>query len=253
MKKFAFLLLIFAFFFSSYAQVNIEKFRKTGTEDGFSGYVQMNVSSQSGNVELTMISFESRGDYIKNNMNTFIILRTNSGWKSGNRYANSGLAHLRHIFGLGENLQPEVFSQVEYNKQRLMLFRGLFGGGVRISILKNDKSRLWWGTSMMYEHERLDKEKVLLHSIKDNVFRWSNYLSAAFVFRDGIKFSLTSYFQPQIDGFNDIRIFLESNLDVQLSEKLSLGISFRLRDDSRPPDNVKATDTNFMTGLRYQF
>jgi hypothetical protein len=188
-------------------------------------------------------------------MNTFLIIRGNAGWKSGNRYANSGLAHLRHICWLGENLQPEVFTQFEYNKQRLMLFRGLFGGGVRISILKNDKSRLWWGTSMMYEHERLDikENDSSEHRRVVDVFRWSNYISSGFDLTDNVKWTLTTYFQPQIDKFEDIRILTDTNFNVGLSKKLSLDVSFRFRYDSRPPESVKSLDTVLLTGLALSF
>ena len=136
-----------------------------------------------------------------------------------------------------------------------MAFRGLFGSGLRISLLQKNKSRLWWGSSLMYEYERLDIEESdeIAHKKVANVFRWSNYVSAAFLFKEDVNFSLTSYFQPQIDELEDIRILLETNFSVQLSEKLSLAISYRLRYDSRPPGNVKNTDTNFLTGLNYQF
>ena len=124
MKKFVFILFAVTCLSSSFAQVNIEKFRKSGSEQGFSGYVQLSISSQTGNVDLTKTSFESRGDYIYNNMNTFLILRSNAGWKSSQRYSNSGLAHLRHICRLGESFQPEFFTQIEYSEELLMAFRG---------------------------------------------------------------------------------------------------------------------------------
>ena len=252
MHKINLFLLIFLISLSN-AQVNIEKLRKTGDVKGLSGNFGFNISSKTGNVDITNIQLECRTDYIRQNMNTFLVFRKGYGWKSGEQYSNNGLIHIRHIFRLGKDIQPEVFTQVEQSKERLMNFRGLVGGGLRIALFRNEKRRLWWGTAVMYEYEKLNAAKVINHKIEVNVLRWSNYISSGILLGDNVRWTLTAYLQPQFEKFSDFRLLTDSKFEVDLSKKLALGITFRLIYDSESPDNVKSTDTELLTGLSFIF
>lgn len=252
MYKINLFLLIFLISVSN-AQVNIEKFRKTEDLKGLSGNVEFNISSKTGNVDITDIELEGRADYYWENMNFFLIFRNGYGWESGEQYSNNGLLHLRHIFRLGKKIRPEIFTQVEYSKERLMNFRGLGGGGLRLSLLKTEKNRLWWGTAIMYEYEKLDASKVINHEIECSVLRWSNYISTSNVITDNLKLNLTAYLQPDLKKFKDFRLLTDTDLAVDLSKKFTIEITFRLRYDSEPPDNVEETDTVLLTGLSFSF
>jgi len=236
-----------------YAQVNIEKFREHSGQKGFSGYVEMDISSRTGNVEITKIDIEARCDYRRSSKNTFIITRGDYGWKGSEQFSNEALAHLRHIIILKGFYSPEFFTQVGYNKERMLSFRYLTGSGLRFKLINQENIKLGWGSSLMFEHEKLDIDEHKSHKRVANVFRWSNYIVISLTKEEKINFSWTIYFQPQIDNFEDTRILSETNLTISIMKNLSFVFGFRMRYDSLPPDNVKKLDTALKTGLAFRF
>lgn len=236
-----------------YSQVNIEKFRKSTNKHGFSGNVGIDLSSRTGNVDVKEIIIESRSDYIWKEMNTFLVIRGDYGWQGGKQYSNEALAHLRHVFRIKAYIQPEIFTQIDYNKNRLLLFRALAGGGLRFTVKKSSKTTLWWGTAFMMEHERYDYKKNKSTEKEANVLRWSNYITANIIFTERVRCGMTTYFQPRIDDFGDVRILGETNLNTDLSKQLSLEITFRMRYDSKPLAETRSLDTTLGTGLVLDF
>ena len=247
--------LIFCLIFISHAdtQVNIEKFRKAKDNGGYSGYVELDFSSRTGNVDISSIDIECRSDYLWRAMNTFMIITGDYGWHGGKRYSNEALAHLRHVFRSGMRWQPEVFTQVDYNKKRLLSSRELIGGGFRCAIYKSTKNKLWYGTSIMLEHERYDLEESNSHEDIVTVARWSNYVTANVNFNKLTQLVSTIYIQPRFGNFEDIRILGETDLKIELGKQLSLVITFNIRYDSQPPDGIKLLDTEVKPGLVLDF
>ncbi|MFC1694137.1 DUF481 domain-containing protein [Candidatus Latescibacterota bacterium] len=235
------------------SQVNIEKFRESKDVHGFSEHIELDFSSRSGNVDITKLDFESYSNYLWESMNTFLVIRGDYGWQGGKQFSNEGLAHLRHIFRSGADFQPEIFAQIDYNKKRLLPFRGLFGGGLRYKLYKSSTSGFWWGTALMLEHEKLDVDEHNTHEKKSDVIRWSNYISANIDINECVRWAVTTYIQPRCADFKDIRILTETVLQVELSKRVSLAVPFSLRYDSDPPDDIKSLDTSLGTGLVLDF
>jgi len=250
MFKLIFILIIIS---NSYAQVNIERFRKTEDSQGFSGYVQLNISSKIGNIEYTKINLKNHNDYIWSAMHTFLIVRGDFWWKKKEQYSNEALVHLRHVFRLGANIQPEIFFQIDYNKKRLLTFRDLVGGGLRFAMYKSQQANISLGTAFMTEYERLDLDGKNTHEEKVNVIRWSNYIATNIDLNDSIQWSWTTYIQPCIKEFGDYRILSEIDFVDKLSKHLSLTVAFRMRYDSKPPNNIKLFDGALDTGLAINF
>lgn len=238
-----------------YAQVNTEKFRKPIEYEGLSGYVEIALSSRSGNVDITEVNIENRNDYVWKNMNTnsFLIMQGNFGWQGGTQYSDEALTHLRHVLRIKTNLQPEFFAQIDYNKKRLLMFRGLFGGGLRFAVYNHNKTKLWYGTAFMLENERLDLSDTDFHKKEVSVIRWSNYFSFNVDLNDQLNWTSTTYFQPLINDLGDTRILSETNLKVRLIEQLSFLLGFKFRYDSMPPKEIKSLDTSLRSGIGFTF
>ena len=253
LKIFKFLLLnsIFYLILPTYtiAQVNIEKLRETKDAQGLSGYVELDISSKSGNVDITKIYLENRLNYMWEYMNAFFVVQGDFGWKDKERFSNEALAHLRHQFRVKTNLQPEFFIQVDYNKKRLLSFRGLIGSGLRLGLYIKEKNELWLGSAFMFEHESLDLDEKGTHEKVINIIRWSNYISTKLDFNNQIHLAWTAYIQPYINNFKDIRILSDTDLIIEIRKNFALATGFRIRYDSRPPDNIKSIDTALKTGL----
>lgn len=231
------------------AQINIEKFSDLSENIGSSGKVSFYLSAKTGNTDIQQFGADGRLNYTEENYSTFLVGKGEYGWNKGKEFSNNALLHLRYIRKNSKFLNPEVFGQINYNKKRLLLFRSLVGGGVRITLTKDSLKSLVFGTSYMFEHENLDLDDISEHPNLTNHHRWNNYLSFSNSFSQNARLSIVIYAQPRFSDFNDVRILSENHLGVVLTEKLSLSINFALMYDSRPPDGIKNLDTNTKFGF----
>ena len=235
------------------AQVNIEKFRSVERNKGPSGYVELDLSSRSGNVDITELSMSCRSDYTWETMNSFVIVKVDYGWSESKRFSDEALAHVRHVFRTDMILQPEVFLQIDYNKKRLLLYRDLLGSGLQMRLLERTQWKLNWGTALMLEHEKHDIEVRDDKDNETNLVRWSNYLTTSLIVSERIAWTSTNYIQPDIQNFGDVRILCDSSLEVGLGKQLTLVVTFLLRYDSEPLVGVESTDTDLDIGFAYRF
>ncbi len=249
MKKIIFFIILYGFSTVQYSQVNIEKYNSVRGYQGFSGNLSFYISAKTGNTDIQEFGADTKLGYTGNNFHTLLIGQGTFGWKDGNQYSNNALLHLRYIRELNSIISPEIFSQIDYDKKRLLLFRSLIGGGVRLSFVTDSLKSLSYGTSYMFEYEKLDLPSNSKHLNKTYNHRWNNYLSYSNSVSSNSRISLAVYFQPRFDNFNDFRILSENFISVRISTKLALSLNFRLRYDSQPPDNIKNFDTSSSMGI----
>ncbi len=236
-----------------YAQVNTEKYRNENDTTGFSGSVQLNISAQTGNVDLQELNPSLGINYKTERTNSFAVILGEYGWKDQEAFSNQALFHIRHVHEISFPFDWEVFAQINYDKTRLLLFRDLAGGGLRFNIIKNKSNEFWIGTDYMREHEKYDLPSTAKHKAEQTVNRWSNYLTYSVIVKNGVNFSSVIYYQPRFDQFNDLKILNENSLSVALINNLTLTVGFRLYYNSRPPDAIKNTDTKTEMGFSYGF
>jgi Protein of unknown function, DUF481 len=246
-------LLFFIFSRILFCQVNTEKYRNFGDSSGFSGIIKLEASVQTGNTDLQELGSELRLNYKKINSTILLILKGDYGWNNGEQFSNEALAHLRLIQTLNPNLRLEIFTQVNYDKSQLLLFRSLEGAGLRFKILKTENSILWYGSAYMLEYEKYKEPRRVIN--KKNIVsdRWSNYLSYNLNIQRNVILSSVIYYQPRFDLWKDVRILLENSLLVNLSGNFSLSTDFNLRYDHFPPKGIKDIDTVSKIGFVYNF
>ena len=238
---------------SAEAQVNIEKMRKEGGEEGLSGAALFDLRVRSGNVDVWSINLKSQIDMIRQQRNFLLITRGELAWKDGERYSNEGLLHLRHGLRRGERVRPECFAQIDYNKARSLEFRGLVGGGLRTRLYRTDGTQIWWGTAYMLEHERLEAAAAVRSDRVVTAHRWSNYLNIKIDIDTHARGMLSLYVQPRFTARGDVRILRDARLQADLIGPLSLSFSGNARYDSRPPATVDDLDLRLGSGLGIEF
>ncbi len=240
---------ILIFVSSIHAQVNIEKYNSADQELGLIGNLSFYISAKTGNTDVQEFGIDGRLNYNQEAFKSFLIAQGEYGWNKGKEYSNNALLHFRVIKTTEGIIQPEFYSQINYNRKQLLLFRALAGLGVRFDILKTLESNLNFGTSYMYENEKLDLTSDMIHPNLTNNHRWSNYLSYSNSLTENSRLSIIVYAQPKFDDFKDTRILNDNHISVGFNEKLALSLNFSLRYDSKPPDGVKDLDTNTKVGL----
>ncbi len=246
-------MLVFLYAHAAYAQVNIEKFRNNAQVSGFSGIIEFDVSHRTGNVELTTLEVEGRLNHVRDTMQSFIIVRNDYGWQGGKQFSNEGLIHVRHVFRTQSALQPEIFIQSDYNKNRLLNYRALAGLGVRRVLYSSANMVFKAGTALMPEREEYDVDSTNSQNKEVTVFRWSNYITANIPVGEHFRWTSTTYIQPDVENFGDIRVLADTELSIKLFTRWRLVIAFNLRYDSEPPDGIESLDTELEPGLVFEF
>lgn len=234
-------------------QVNIEQYRGQEEAEGVTGAVELNMSWRTGNVDVFELGGNGRIDHRGPSTHTFLLASGDLGWEGGERYSDQALAHLRQVYRRTQRVKPEVFAQVDYDKSRLLDFRGLVGGGIRLEVYEGDAMRLWLGSSYMFEHERLDLRSDAVHLPRTSVHRWSNYLSCNLSLEARASLAWTVYAQPKFNAMGDVRVLSDSRFEVGLSGRVSLVVTFQMRFDSRQPADIESLDTTLTSGLAVAF
>ena len=235
------------------AQVNIEALRRDTLPPGLSGALRATFSVKSGNVDLVQLALAGRSDLVTGRLATFLVGNTRIGFLDSTRFLSAGLLHVRQSYAVRPWLLPEWFAQVNYDEPRLINVRGLVGGGVRVRVADGGPARLWIGTGVMFEHERLDLLRGAEHAARISVVRSSSYGALRLRAADHLALTMTIYLQPQLSRPEDLRVIHEMAMSVAVTQAIAVTISFDLRFDSRPPDGITAVDLDLESGLAVLF
>ncbi|MEX0996644.1 MAG: DUF481 domain-containing protein [Flavobacteriaceae bacterium] len=249
MRKLFFITLLFFPILTFSQIINVESLRKVTDTSGWTGNTSLSFSLTKNTN--TIISLKNN-IHVQYKMNRHLALFVNNlGFeRSGEQsFVNNGSQHLRYNYKLLDNVTWEAFVQSQYNSIAKIKFRGLAGTGPRFKLLGLDKYRLYLGTLVMYEHEELNEEILIIN--RD--WRASSYLSLSFFPTDTISFVSTTYYQPVFNEFQDYRIASENSFILGIFEKLSLKVTYTLTFDATPATEVPDTFYNLSTGLMYAF
>jgi len=109
------------------------------------------------------------------------------------------------------------------------------------------------GAALMLEHERLALPDSAVHPDHTTMIRGSYFLTLRLVPNENLVITSTTYLQPAFGDSGDLRTLANLRIATSVTDELDLTVSFDLRYDSRPPDQVSALDTSLRTGLRYTY
>jgi hypothetical protein len=238
---------------TAHGQVNIEALRTESADSGLAGMVGIYLTLRTGNVDLVELDVDVRADLLTSSSSTLFLINGDFGFLSGDRFTNDGLLHLRHGRVVSSIVTVEGFGQLNYDKARDLDFRGLLGGGIRLTLTETERTGVRLGIGAMFEHESLDLTPDAAHAQTTDVLRSSNYVVVRFTPGGRIVIASTAYAQPSIDDLKDIRLLNESGVAMAITGTISLQIRFSLRYDSRPPNGVARLDTELTNGISVRF
>jgi hypothetical protein len=260
----------------AHAQVNVEKLRSTGMEDGFSGSIGLNTAFTSGNIlfadfgtashlewkgEKDLIFWVLNGRFAAKRTQSDLIAEPSIGlWDKESHFSNLMLQHVRYNRTLAEKWWWEVFTQHEFNEFLLLDRRLIAGTGPRVALAQKGDGGIWLGTSAMLEEERLNEESIAPNEdIQTITVRSSSYLTFTAQPAENTTWVTTAYYQPRFDALSDFRIAAEMSLSFKVNKRLSFTLDARIRHDSQPPETpdgsaaVVSTDTSIKNGLKVQW
>ena len=100
-----------------------------------------------------------------------------------------------------------------------------------------------------YDEENEGEDQVIFS--RDH--RLSSYINLHLQPVDYIKLNSTTYFQPVLTRFSDMRLSSETNLQIKVTKKLTFSTTFTILFDSRAPEGVPETIYSFLNGLQFSF
>lgn len=233
-----------------FAQKNTEQFR-TVKDFGIYNNFRAGFELSSGNEEFIKLSGGYRLDYFHKNFYTFLV--GDIEYKEGNSkiISNRGFLHYRFIYKDIEIINPEIFTQIEYDEFLLIEHRELIGAGLRLDIsnysAKDSTPKIDFdiGLGLMQEYEKYK----LINSDKSNLLRSSNFLSLFVGFNEKSQFNVVIYFQPAVHNLNDYRILGEMKLQFPIFSNFSFYTQVNYRYDNEPLPTLK----NYSLGLNNGF
>lgn len=167
---------------------------------------------------------------------------------SGKDFENAAVLHLRYNYKLKKTLTAEIFTQTQFNKLLKVDLRWLTGFGPRVKIFGMEKFLMYAATLYMYEYEELKE-----FSTYNRYHRLSSYISFSLSLGSNFRLTNTTYFQPRLDYFNDIRISSHSNMMIQLTKRLSYVISYKYFFDKFPAPDVPNETHDLSNALMLKF
>jgi hypothetical protein len=235
------------------AQVNVEALRQEDPPLGRSGTFGGDLTVRTGNVDLVQLNLNARLYLVTESVTRLIVGNGGLGLQGGDRFASSGLLHYRETYRPDNLISPEWYGQLNYDRPQLLDFRVVAGGGARTSFASGDWGDFGMGAALFLEHERLDLADTAVHDNETTAIRGSYFLTLRLVSSENLVITSTTYLQPEVGNWGDLRTLANLQLATSVTDALDLTVSFDLRYDSRPPDEISALDTSLRTGIRYAY
>ena len=232
------------------AQVNIETYRGTS---GVAGSARLSFSSDIGNVDVVRSDGAGNLTVDRPSGTTLVVLRGAAGFLGGERYASSGVLHLRYTRKVSPLLRPEVFAQADYDRAVRLDARSLAGAGVRWNLAREGALQLALGTAVMWEREALDLLPGDTHDDLTSQARLSTYLNLTAASERGVTLTTTAYYQPSLADLADARLLGTAELTTPLLGPFTQTTVLDFRIDRDPPLGVQRTDVRIAASLGVRF
>lgn len=235
------------------AIVNVEDLHLKQSDKPFIAKLNLDVSGASGNTDKFNAKAGLRLEWFKDNYNRFLTLDHNYGESRNVQDTEATYIHLRHIQHHDDKLSYEAFAQLERNEFARLSLRSLLGGGIRYQLIDiKDTTTAYLGLSLFYAKEDLIDSATTTDS--DSTDWWGNtYFIIKHAVSEQVQVQSTTYVQPNLSGGSDFRMIEQASLNFLINEQMSLKLKLNIKHDSEPPQNVRKTDTTYLTGIEYRF
>ena len=250
---FKYLFLSLSFFPTSLlAIVNISP-NEVGLRPGVAGYIQAAINNQRGNTEKDEYDFSSRLSYDNNRSYvTWIDFNYAYGEAQGVENENKAYAHYRFMHTMFDpDWNWELYAQNEGDDFRQIQRRLLGGAGVRWRFLQSEAfGRIYTGVGGYYEYLNYTDPQI---DPKEYNSRMSIYVAYTKKFGKDARVSLSSYYQPKVDDFQDYYTYTGASLLFYVYGAIYVRMAVNYASDSRPAIGVKGDDFQHTGSIGWKF
>jgi hypothetical protein len=224
-----------------------------GAVDGETVVAEGSADVRSGNTRLVSLSASGLGEVRRGRHLIFLLARGDFSEKSGDPFVNKDLEHLRYRIALTGPLEAETFVQHDRDAFRRLALRVLVGAGPRLHLQPFGGFEAAVGAAVMVEHERLGAGDARDAGAESDDLRLSTYLFLSTDVGPRLKLGNTTYVQPRLDRFRDVRVFNELALIARATEHFAVKLTYTSAYDSAPPDGVIPLDTTLKGAIQINF
>jgi len=207
---------------------NFSMFNRNAGKDNPNNFLQLTFNGDAAYIS-------AKHSYLLLNYYNYLLINYDNR-EQRNTVASNGFTHFRVNLLRKRRLSYELFTQLQTDKARGLDIRTLAGAGVRLALLRLDKSSLYFGTGLMHEHETWQSPEEDL-TLTSDLAKLTNYLSVRsalnnYVTIEGIAYYQTGY-DKTIDAFRN-RVSGDTNLLVKLNSTLSFRTGFNCTYEDKP-------------------
>ena len=162
-------------------------------------------------------------------------------------FQNSYFFHLRYNHKITDFLRLEGFIQNQNNTLLTISNRNLAGAGVRLKLVSEENTRVYFGNAYMYEIETLEDTGERLYNHRN-----SSYLSATYAFpKTRLDFTGTVYFQPLYRYIANHRVLSQLKAEMPLTGHLSISALYNYSYSSFSTTSESDRSSNLKLGLTF--
>jgi hypothetical protein len=158
---------------------------------------------------------------------------------------DNAYGHLRYNYQINNLVTFEAYLQSQFNRILKISSRTLGGAGVRLNVLADKHNKLFYGLSLLYEHQ-VDKPDRL----EWNAVRASTYLTYHLQITHFAELANTFYYQPNIRNISDKRLLDEFSIMIDATKWLTFESSFYILHANihgiDMPDNIWRYDNKLV-------
>jgi hypothetical protein len=235
---------------SALAQVNTEPLRKRIKARGFSALVEAALAGRTGNSEGIAADGTGGVGWATDPHLAFVFASADYSRFNETTQVNKTFAHARYNYEFAPRLWGELFAQAQSDQFQRLKLRNLLGVGPRVAVVLHPNVDLFVGTAYMLERDVIDVAPGASDERDQLAHRSSTYVSAHLTLDERITLATTTYVQPKLDDFSNVRLLSESAVIFKVTDVLSASLHFNVRYDSDPPTAVLPTDTELKNSLR---
>lgn len=242
-----------------FAISNIESEQPNLPEQGLEVAVKLGLDGKTGNDEEKDYDGSVKSVYRRHD-NVFLFLVDGEyGTTRDVKDTDNTFVHSRWTHILTPRWSTEGFAQWEQDEFDNVQSRTLMGGGGRYLVWqKQDVFSFTTGAGVFHEEEVLD---LVSYEQSDKFWRINTYYTYKYQMTKTISILNTTYLQPRIGEYSDLRALTEFGLKIGLTNRLALTIQYKLTYDSEPAQNFdvdppidnRSVNTEYQTSIQYTF
>lgn len=227
--------------------LNVESVRSDADSAGWYGQLNFNLSLSQYNDRVLQFTNKANLSYFSENHVYLFLNKLKLVNLDGASVISSGYSHLRSTFMRENRLSPEVFFQYQYNNNLGLQNRFLGGAGIRYTLFDEENWTGSFSTGLMAEYEQWKESGI--PATENEYLKSTSNLALRGKLNPQTTFLLIGYYQTRPDQFLQARSILETQLQVSITQRISLSVQFSAAYDADPVINIPNWTYELSNGL----